>query len=246
MTIVLGAIVWLIGNYPGAAVTIALALLGVGWWGRTLQAAKLIPSWVPLLALPVAAIWLLARRTKGGRRGIAVVGPWAVAVIGALLFWLAPPLRLKLAIPVLVFGLVYAVVAIDQWLGLDPATGRHRPWTLDNFRRGWARDEATMAMRAGIGVAVGGKHAKTTRAKVAEDGRMTISGTVPTGAKVTDVESAAHDGTFGAAANDATRLGLTDVDVVPGEVAGTYTAYATIVGQSHPLAMEHPFPMQEP
>jgi hypothetical protein len=237
----LEAVGWLVREHPGVAAMLAMTLVGLGGYGNHLQAMKLVPKWVPLVVLPVAAVWLLARKSKDGRRGIAIVGPWAIAIGGALLWWLAPELRWRIATPIVAAGLVYAIVSIDAWLGVDPGTGRNRRWTRQAFRDAFDRDEATLAFHAGISVALGGRHGKVGKVTTGPDGRSRVTGKVPSGAKVPDVAAAAKDGRFGAAANHY-GMGVTDVEVVAGHEAGTYTVVGTVLGQHSPLDDEHPFP----
>jgi hypothetical protein len=238
----LEALGWLIREHPGIAGMLALGLMGLGGYGTQLQALKLIPKWVPLILLPVVAIWLLARKSKDGRRGIAIIGPWAIAIGGALLWWLVPDLRWKIATPLVVGGIVYAVVTIDGWLGLDPETGRNKRWTRRAFREAFDRDEATLAFQAGIGVALGGRRGKVGKATTGADGRTRVTGRVPSGARVADVEAAVKDGRFGAAANHY-GMGVTNAETVAGQEAGTYTVVGTVMGQRSPLDDEHHFPI---
>jgi hypothetical protein len=240
----ISALVWLIREHPTVAVILLGVLTGFGAYGSHLQAMKLVPKWVPLLALPVVAVWLLARKTRDGRRGIAIVGPWSLAIIGALLWWWVPAIRWKLATPLAAGGFVYAVLAIDAWLGVDPGTGRHKRWSRQAFREAFDRDEATLAFQAGIGVALGGRRGKVGKATTGPDGRSRVTGRVPSGAKVPDVDAAARDGRFGAAANHY-GMGVTDVQVVPGREAGTYEVVGTVMGQRSPLDEEHPFPVDD-
>ncbi len=225
---------WAITEHPKAVLTLLAAWFGLGWLGRSWQASKKIAKGWPLVVIPAAVLWLLARKYKGGRRGIALAAPWVFAIVWVGAFLLVPRWRTLMAGPPLLLSLAYGVWAFDAWID-------HRTWTWGNVQRAWARDEATLAFRSGVLVAMNGEHAKIGRATVAEDGRMAVEVTVPSGHSVGALGSAADDGRFGAAANTY-GLGLADVEVRPHQNQGKATVTGTVVGASNPFDDPAPHP----